>query len=55
VPTLDFDEDSFVSLLEKDAKHREHGRPQTFTLGRGDVVLRVYDKVAEVRQQSDKV
>jgi hypothetical protein len=51
----DFDADSFVSLSDKDSQHREHGTIQTFTLGRGDVILRVYDKIAEIRQQSAKV
>jgi len=51
----DFDADSFVSLSNKDSQHREHGSIQTFTLGKGDVVLRVYDKIAEIKQQSAKV
>jgi hypothetical protein len=51
----DFDADSFVSLSDKDSQHRENGNIQTFTLGKGDVVLRVYDKIAEIRQQSAKV
>jgi hypothetical protein len=51
---IDFDEDCFVSRSNKDSKHREDGKPQTFTFGKGDVVLRVYDKVAEIKQQSDK-
>ncbi|MBU6482196.1 MAG: hypothetical protein KGS09_16825 [Nitrospirae bacterium] len=51
----DFDVDSFVSLSNKDSQHREHGAIQTFTFGKGDVVLRVYDKVAEIKQQSAKV
>ena len=51
----DFDADSFVSVSNKDSQHREHGAIQTFTLGKGDVVLRVYDKVAEIKQQSAKV
>ena len=51
----DFDADSFDSQSDKDSQHREHGTVQTFTLGKGDVVLRVYDKVAEIRQQSAKV
>lgn len=55
VPVIDFDEDSFVSYSKKDSQHRECGAVQTFTLGRDDIVLRVYDKVAEIRQQSDKV
>jgi hypothetical protein len=55
LPIIDFTEDSFVSYSSKDSQHREDGRIQTFTLGRGDIVLRVYDKVAEIKQQSDKV
>lgn len=55
LPVIDFDEDSFVSLSSKDAKHREHGKPQTFQFGRDDIVLRVYDKIAEIKQQSSKV
>jgi hypothetical protein len=54
VPEIDFDEDSFVSLASKDAQHREDGFLQTFTFGRADIVLRVYDKIAEILQQSDK-
>lgn len=55
LPEVEFDERAFVSLSSKDSQHRENGRIQTFTFGKGDVVLRVYDKVAEIRQQSDKV
>ncbi len=51
----DFDVDSFVSQSNKDSQHREHGAVQTFTFGKGEVVLRVYDKVAEIKQQSAKV
>lgn len=55
LPLMDFNEDSFISYSSKDSQHREDGRVQTFTLGKGDIVLRVYDKVAEIKQQSDKV
>lgn len=55
LPEVDFDEDCFVSLASKDSQHRQDGKVQTFTLGRSDVVLRVYDKVAEIKQQSGKV
>jgi hypothetical protein len=51
----DFDVDSFVSQSNKDSQHREHGAVQTFMFGKGDVILRVYDKVAEIKQQSAKV
>ena len=55
LPSVDFDEDSVVSLSGKDAQYRENGRLQTLTFGKSDVVLRIYDKVAEIEQQSDKV
>jgi len=55
LPNVDFDENSFLSLSAKDSQYRENGRLQTLTFGKSDAVLRVYDKVAEIRQQSDKV
>jgi len=55
LPEIDFDEDSFVSVASKDSQHRQDGKVQTFTLGRDDVVLRVYNKTAEIEQQSAKV
>lgn len=55
LPVIDFDQDSFVSRSTKDTQYRDSGRVQTFTFGKGDVVLRLYDKVAEIREQSDKV
>jgi hypothetical protein len=54
LPEIDFDEDAFVSLSVKDAIHREARKAQTFSFGTGDVVLRVYDKVAEILQESGK-
>jgi len=55
LPLIDFDADCFVTRMHKDSQHREHGHVQTFTFGQGDAVLRVYDKVAEIEQQSAKV
>ncbi len=52
---IHFDEDSFVTFSVKDSQHRENGQVQTFTFGRSEAVLRVYDKVAEIEQQSGKV
>lgn len=52
--TIDFDADSFVTRAAKDTTHRERGHAQTFTMGKGDIVLRLYDKVAEIEQQSGK-
>ncbi|TAL13841.1 hypothetical protein EPN95_04765 [Patescibacteria group bacterium] len=54
LPEMDFDEDCFKSRSTKDAQYRENGKAQTFSFGRGDIVLRVYDKVAEIEQQSEK-
>ncbi|MBN8491168.1 MAG: hypothetical protein J0M00_07055 [Burkholderiales bacterium] len=54
LPTIDFDEDCFVTLAEKDAQHRKNRKVQTFSFGRGDIVLRVYDKSAEIEESSGK-
>lgn len=50
----DFEIGHFVSQAAKDATWREHGEKQTFQFGTGDVVVRVYDKVAEIEQASEK-
>jgi hypothetical protein len=55
LPEVDFTEDSFVSRSTKDSQYREAKKVQTFSFGKGDIVLRVYDKVAEIQQQSSKV
>ncbi len=55
VAPVDFDADDMLSLSAKDAVYREDGRLQTLMFGKGDVVLRLYDKVTEIEQQSDKV
>ena len=52
--TIDFDEDNFVTAAEKDSQLRKHGKVQTFTFGRDEIVLRVYDKSAEVEESSGK-
>jgi hypothetical protein len=54
LPIVDFDLSHFVSRCNKDSLHRENGKVQTFTIGKGDLLLRVYDKVAEIEQQSNK-
>lgn len=54
LPTIDFDEDSFVTQASKDAQHRKDRRVQTFRFGEGDIVLRIYDKSAEIREASAK-
>jgi len=52
---IDFTEDWFISRSSKDSQYREDGKIQTFMFGKGDIVLRIYDKVTEIKQQSDKV
>lgn len=55
INALDFDEDSFVTLASKNAQFREERRLQTFRFGAGDLLLRIYDKCDEIKEQSDKV
>lgn len=54
IPGIDFTEDDFVSLSKKDSRYRRDGKLQTLQLGKGDVVLRVYDKIAEIEEASNK-
>lgn len=54
VPVVDFGVEDFTSRAKKDSLHRGHGRDETFTFGRGDTVVRVYDKVKEIEEQSAK-
>lgn len=55
LPVVDFDENCFVTRSKKDSRIRENRKVQTYTLGQSDIRLRIYDKVAEIRQKSDKV
>lgn len=54
IPEIDFDENNFLSLSKKDSRYRKDRINQTFQFGKGDVVLRVYDKVAEIEEVSHK-
>lgn len=54
LPVIDFSEDHFVTRARKNSKWRDGQHVQTFTLGTGDTVLRVYDKVAEIENASNK-
>jgi hypothetical protein len=54
LPKIDFTEDDFVSFSAKDSQHRNNRQVQTFSFGKGDVMLRVYNKVAEVNEKSKK-
>jgi hypothetical protein len=54
IAEADFRVEHFVSEVHKDATWREHQAPQSFQFGKDAVVCRVYDKVAEIEQQSGK-
>ena len=54
LPEIDFDENSFVTLADKDNKHRKNGKVQTFSFGSGDIVLRIYNKSDEIKEASQK-
>ena len=54
LPELDFDEDNFVSIAQKDTQHRKNNQVQTFDIGADLVKLRVYNKVDEINEKSKK-
>lgn len=54
LPAIDFDRDSVVSLSSKESNWRQDGDDQTLQYGVGDVVLRIYDKIAEIEGKSGK-
>lgn len=54
VDEIDFDEDSFVTAFSKDNQHRKNRKVQTFRFGEGELVLRIYNKVAEIQEKSAK-
>ncbi|MDE2210333.1 MAG: hypothetical protein KGJ99_11460 [Betaproteobacteria bacterium] len=55
IPAANFDADSVVSLSAKDATFRKDRREQTIQYGAGgDVMLRIYNKIAEINDSSSK-
>lgn len=54
IDAVDFDENSVVSLAVKDSKYRDNGQLNGLVYGKGDVVLRIYDKILEIEQESGK-
>ena len=46
--------EDFVSRASKDAVWRENQSNQTLQFGKGNIVIRVYDKISEIAQQSLK-
>ncbi|CAN0392990.1 unnamed protein product, partial [Discosporangium mesarthrocarpum] len=55
LPVADFQPDHVLTRAVKDATWRSGGTVQTMQFGKGDIVLRIYDKVAEIEEQSGKV
>ena len=55
LPVMDFDENSLVSLFANDSKYRKDSKTRGFVFGSGTpVLLRIYDKVREIEEQSQK-
>jgi hypothetical protein len=55
LPFVDFTPDHFVTRAAKKGAWLDHQRLQSVILGKGDIVIRVYDKVAEIEEQSGKI
>ncbi len=53
-PDFVIEPDCFVSKAKKSGIWREFEKPQTISYGKGETVVRVYDKCAEIREQSHK-
>ncbi len=54
LPVVDFDEDNVLSHSKKDNKYRDDGKINGLVYGKSDIVLRIYNKVLEIEQQSGK-
>ncbi|MFQ5563044.1 MAG: hypothetical protein ACE5FO_05700 [Parvularculaceae bacterium] len=54
LPHRDFALEHFKSRAKKDVQWRNAGKLETFSFGTGDVVVRIYDKSAEIAQASGK-
>lgn len=54
LPVVDFTTDHVTSRAAKDSTWRQSRNVQTLSFGTGDIVVRLYDKVAEIEQASDK-
>ena len=52
IDAIDFDEDNFVTTADKDIQHRKNRQVQTFTFGTSPIMLRVYNKSAEIAEKS---
>ncbi len=54
LPCIDFEPDHFVSRAKRSPDRSECSRSQSIAFGKGDTVIRFYDKTAEISQQSGK-
>ena len=54
LPIINFGSDNFVSKAVMDVRFRKNGQVQTFKFGQDSVVLRVYNKSDEIKEQSGK-
>jgi hypothetical protein len=55
VPVIDFGSPNIVSRAEVEANWLKNKQAETFQIGKGDTVIRLYNKVAEIRQASEKL
>jgi len=55
LPVMDFDVSNIVSRAAVESVWLENKHVRTFQIGKGDTVVRIYDKVAEVTQSSEKL
>ena len=54
IEAVDFTADSVVSQSSKDSQYRGDGRLQTLNFGKCDIVLRIYNKIVEIEEESGK-
>lgn len=54
IPVLDFDQENFVTVSDNDSRHRKRRKVQTMQFGCSPVILRAYDKSAEITSSSGK-
>jgi hypothetical protein len=55
LPAIDFDVENIVSRGRLKGRWADGDAVTGFQIGKGDLVVRIYDKVAEIAAQSDKV
>ena len=53
-PNADLRQDHFTSRAKKDSLWRKDNKAETFSFGTSNIVIRIYNKSAEIEQQSQK-